>query len=106
MSGKEYPNNYDFVLASDFTDVEYDEFMQEMSSWIIPSSHCCIMRIENKDTGKIIEKSYRTMKGATNKLVQLVDDPANVITLVDDVSIHLLKYPDDYDSTESDPDAD
>ena len=96
MSGNPFPNNYDFVLASEFSEVDFAEFMQEMSSWNIPSSHCCIMRIENKETGKIKEMSYRTQRGAMNKLTQLVDDPANVITLCDDESIHLLKYPDDH----------
>ena len=99
MSGKEYPNNYEFVLASEFNETLYADFMDNMSAWLIPSSHSCIMRVENKKTGKIKEYSYRTDRGAANRIIQLADDPANIITIADNESIHLLKYPDDYDES-------
>ena len=96
MSGKEFPNNWQEVHDADpdqFDTCTFEEFMIGMSSWHIPSSHTCVMRVENTDTGKIKEFSYRTQRGTIQKLIKLVDDPANVITVADNESIHYLKYP-------------
>ena len=101
MSGNYFPNNWDEVAnAADehFNTYTYEEFMQAMSSWQIPSSHACIMRVENTDTNKIKEYSYRTDAGAAKRIIKLADDPANVITVVDNETIHLLIHPDN-DST-------
>ena len=97
MSGKYYPNNWDEIVNADddqFDTCTYEEFMFGLSSWMIPSSHACIMRVENTDTGKIKEYSYRTDTGAANRIVKLADDPANVITVADNETIHLLVHPD------------
>ena len=94
MNGKDFPNNYEYVLACQFNEIAYDDFMADMSSWNIPSSHACIMRVENTDTGKIKEFKYKTEVGAAKKIIALADNPANVITIVDNESIHLLIHPD------------
>ena len=96
MSGKYFPNNWDEIANADedqFDTCTYEEFMMGMSSWHIPSSHSCVMRVENTDTGRIKEYSYRTDSGAAKRIVKLADDPANVITIVDNETIHLLIHP-------------
>tara|TARA_A100001011_G_C13903035_1_gene671905 strand:+ start:312 stop:614 length:303 start_codon:yes stop_codon:yes gene_type:complete len=94
MSGKYFPNNYEFVKACEFNEMGYKEFMENLSSWSIPSSHACLMRVENTDTGKIKEYQYKTETGAAKKIIALADNPSNVITIVDNETIHLLIHPD------------
>ena len=99
MTRKYFPNNWQAVKDTpdeDFIPFEFDDFMELAMQWHIPSSHSCIMRIENRSTGKIREHAYKTTTGAQKKIVQLVDNPDNVIMICDDESIHLLKYPDEY----------
>ena len=51
---KSFPNNYDEVFATPseaFASKPYEEFMDMALMWHIPSSHCCIMRVEHKKTG-------------------------------------------------------
>lgn len=96
-NGKDFPNNWQFVHDADddqFTPCSYDEFDEISSMWSLNSSHCCIMRVENTDTGKVKEHAYKRMSNALKKLTTLADDPANVITVCDDHSIHFLIHPD------------
>lgn len=97
MNGKnEFPNNWQGIQDSpdeSFGELEYEDLMEMIHHWHIPSSHSCIMRIENTDTGKVKEIAYKTTGRAQRKIMQLVEDPSNVITICDDNSIHLLKYP-------------
>jgi len=96
MSGKEFPNNWQNIHDADdedFGTCTFEEFSQMMQLWALPSSIACIMRIENKDTGKIKELTYKRTSAASNKIVELVDDPANVITIMDDATIHHLVHP-------------
>lgn len=94
MNGKEFPNNWDEIAEAPdemFDTCTYEEFMIGMSNWHIPSSHAVIMRVTNTSTGKVTEHSYRKMGHARNKLIKLVDDPANEIVVCDNDSIHLIK---------------
>lgn len=96
-NGKEFPNNWQAVFDAepdDFGTCTFEEFMQMSAMWCIPSSHSCIMRVENTDTGKVKEYAYKRQQSALNKLTQLADDPANVITVCDDETIHYLIHPD------------
>ena len=98
MSGRYYPNNCDEIarLSDDeFESCTYEELMIAISLIRpIPSSHSCLMRVENTDTGKIKEYAYRTNTGACKRIIKLVDDPANVITIIDNEQTHLLIHPD------------
>ena len=91
---KEFPNNWQTVsdTPSDaFAEIEYDLFMDMLMMWEIPSSHCCIMRCENKKTGKISEFAYQKIHAAKKKLVQLAVDGDNEILVADEESIALFK---------------
>ena len=94
MSGKEFPNDWDEIAAAPdemFDTCTFEEFMIGMSHWHIPSSHCAILRVTNKDTGKVNEHAYRKMGAARNKMLKLVEDPANEIVICDNDTIHLIK---------------
>ena len=94
MSGKEFPNNWEEIHGAhdeDFETCTFEEFMHGMSMWQIPSSHAFLMRVYNSDTNKVTEHSYRKAGNARNKLMKLVEDPANEIVLADNYSIHLIK---------------
>ena len=96
MSGKEFPNNWQTVHDADdeeFGTCTYEEFQQAMATWSVPSSVAVIMRVENANTGKIKEYTYKRTHAACEKIAKLVDDPANVITLCDDDTIHYLVHP-------------
>jgi len=100
MSGKEFPNNWEEIAdAPDemFDTCTFEEFMIGMSNWHIPSSHAVIMRVTNKDTGKVKELAYQKMGSARNKMLKLVEDPANEIVICDNNSIHLIKQQDEPD---------
>ena len=104
MSGKYYPNNWDVVASLEDDEImpcTYEEFMDGLSMWALPSSHVCIMRVHNTDTGKVKEFCYQRQQAAVNKIVTLSDDPANVITIADSETIHLLIHPDNdaFDTT-------
>ncbi len=100
MSGKEFPNNWLEIAnapAEAFGTCTYEEFMDGMSIWMLPSSHAVILRVTNKKTGKVKETAYRKMGNARNKLIKLVDDPANEIVICDNESIHIIKQGDESD---------
>ena len=69
---KEFPNNWQAVSdtpSEEFAEIDYELMMNMLLMWEIPSSHCCIMRCENKRTGKISEFSYQRLHAAKRKLV-------------------------------------
>jgi len=96
MSNKEFPNNWQNVHDADdeqFGTCTHEEFMLASADWQVPSSVACILRVENTDTGKVKEYTYRRVHAACKKIETLVNDPANVITICDDESIHYLVHP-------------
>lgn len=91
---KVFPNNWQEVYdtpAEAFASLKYDDMMEMLMMWHIPSSHCCIMRVENKKTGKITEYSYQQLHAAKKRLVNLAMDEDNVILVADEDSIALFK---------------
>lgn len=93
---KEFPNNWQNVSdtpSDEFGEIEYELMMNMLMMWEIPSSHCCIMRCENRSTGKISEFSYQRLHAAKRKLVELAQDGDNEILVADEDSIALFKKP-------------
>ena len=91
---KTFPNNWQEVHdtpAEAFAELEYDTMMDMLMMWHIPSSHCCIMRVENKATGKIKEYSYQKLHAAKSRLVQLAQDKDNEILVADEDTIAVFK---------------
>jgi len=105
---KSFPNNYDEVFATPseaFASIPYEDFMEMALMWHIPSSHCCIMRVEHKKTGKITEHAYQRLSAAKNKLMALGEDRNYEVLVADDDSIALFKArpPFDYSDEFDDP---
>ena len=102
MSGKQkrkyFPNNVRRIqLVPDemFETHEYDELMEwRVCSWELASNIACIIRCENKATGKIQEFTYQQHKSATKKLEKLLADPDNTVTVATDEAVHQLFYKD------------
>ena len=102
MSGKEFPNNWEEIAGAhddDFETCTFEEFMQGMSFWQIPSSHACILRVYNRETHKVREYAYKHEHNARKRLLKECQDADNEIVLCDNYTIHLIKQ-----SNESDHD--
>ena len=101
MSNTDFPNNwakYAAAPASLFQSITWEEFHDwKLCSWDLPDSVACIVRCENKDTGKIKEWSYQQGHAAERRIFKLMEDPSNVVTVCDDQEIHLItaEYPTD-----------
>ena len=95
MSGKYYPNNWKAIKdAPDelFDTCSYDDFETwKLQGWEIPSSVSCIIRAEDHRTGKVKEYTYKTSKGARDRLMKIMDAGHHTVTIVDHSAIHLLK---------------
>ena len=73
-----YPNNWQEYKDADedmFVRHSFDELMTwKLANWELPSSVCCIIRIENTRTGKIKEHVYQN-GAADRKIAKLMQDP-------------------------------
>jgi hypothetical protein len=73
MSGKkEFPNNFEKYRQADarhFAPITWEEFYEwKLCQWELPSSICCIIRAEHKETGKITEHVYQKPSAVTKRL--------------------------------------
>ena len=100
MSGKKkyYPNNVSRIQKvpdSMFETHEFEELMEwRVCSWQLPSNIACIIRCDNKKTGKVKEFSYQQHASATKKIEKLLADPDNSVTIATEDSLHQLYYND------------
>ena len=95
MSGKYYPNNWKAIKDAPeeyFEPCSYEDFEAwKLSGWEIPSSVSCIIRAECERTGKVQEYTYKTARGARDRLMKLMDRGEYTVTICDHSSIHLIK---------------
>ena len=91
-----YPNNWQrYKDAPDdvFKSLTWEEFHDwKMCGWDLPESVLCLIRVENKDTGKVKEYAYSTPRGVSNRMQRLMADPANEITICDNDEIHFITH--------------
>ena len=74
-----------------FQSITYEDFDEwKISNWELPESVFCIIRVENKATGKVKELVYSQPAAAHKKLLALVEDPDNEVTICDNDAIHLI----------------
>ena len=98
------PNNWKAIRdtpAEYFEDPEkpltFDEFMEwKLGGFELPSSHVCIIRTMNINTGKVKEYAYKRPKAAKNKLVKLMERGDLEFTICDEDNVHLLTPKVDY----------
>ena len=102
MSGKYYPNNWEAIKEAPeeyFEPCSVDEFWEwKLNGWAMPSSVSCILRAENKHTGKIKEHVYRSPKHAVNRLVSYMETGDYEVTVCNHDSISLVVNNDADDS--------
>ena len=93
MKRKYYPNNWDAIKQCPphyFPEMPYDEFRDwKVFGYQLPSSHYGIVRIEDKDTGKIEEFTYKTEHHIRNRLKKEVGRNAEITIATDDGVYHL-----------------
>ena len=98
MSGKRkyFPNNIKRIQdAPDeiFEPLEFEEVMAwRVCSWELPESVACVIRCDNRKTGKIKEFTYQQHASATKKLDALTKDPDNIVTIATQEAVHQLFY--------------
>ena len=98
MSGKRkyFPNNVrriQQVPDEMFETHEFEELMEwRVCSWELASNIACVIRCENKETGKIKEYTYQQPSSANKKLEKLLAEPHNMITVATDDAVHQLFY--------------
>jgi hypothetical protein len=94
MTRKEFPNNWQEIHdtpSSNFAECDYDQFMMFSDIWEINSSHCAIIRCENKETKKVTEYSYQRPHAVAKKIAQLCEDPDNIVIMAMDEAIYQLQ---------------
>jgi hypothetical protein len=105
MAKKEYfPNNWqEYKDTSDdnFIPHTFEELMSwKVAGWELPSSVCCLIRVTNTDTKKVVEHVYQRRSAAQEKIAKLMHTPDVEFVVCDHQSIHHLSLPED--STVSD----
>ena len=96
-----FPNNWQrYKDAPDdlFEPISYEDFEHwKVSGWELPESVFCIIRVTDKTTLKVKEHVYQQPAAARKKLMKLVEDSNNEITVVDNDAIHLIEAINDED---------
>ena len=97
MNGKKQPyldNNwqaYHDAPAEMFDTCEFEEFMDwKGCSWELPATVKCLIRTQNKKTGKVKEYTYRQAAAAEKKIQALLDKPELEFTVVDQTAMHFI----------------
>jgi len=97
MSGRKrdyYPNNWQEYKDADddnFIPHTFEEIMSwKVAGWELPSSVCCIIRVNDLKSGKVKELVYQKRSAAQTKVNQLLSTPDVEFTVVDHESIHHL----------------
>ena len=73
----------------------FDDIMEwKVGGWELPSSVCCIIRVEDKDTGKVKEYVYSNSKSAVKFCNKLMEQ-GHEFTIVDEEQVHLMVPSDD-----------
>ena len=102
MSRKYYPNNWDAIKecpSSYFPAMPYEEFKDwKIHGYQLPSSHFGIVRIENLDTGKIEEVTYKSEYHARQRLKKEMKGNKNITLATMDGVYHLMPPPLDFNN--------
>ena len=68
----------------------FDDIMEwKVGGWELPSSVCCIIRVEHKDTGKVKEYVYSNAKSAVKFCNKLMEQ-GHEFTIVDEEQVQQM----------------
>ena len=102
MKRKYYPNNWEAIKQCPphyFPEMPYEEFKDwKIHGYQLPSSHFGIVRIENKDTGKIVEHTYKSEYHTKEKLKKVMKGNNHVTLATMDGVYHLMPPPIDFNN--------
>ena len=94
-----FPNNWkaikdapdDAFYNPDMGPLSFQDFMDwKLGNWEISSSHCCIIKVTDRHTGKIKEYAYSKPKAAVNFINKLLDQ-GHEFTMCDEEQVQLLQ---------------
>lgn len=92
---KYFDNNWQEYADADesmFIPHSYEEFMVwKGESWDLPSSVCCIIRVQDLDTLKVKEHVYRRQAAAEKKVQSLLEDDNIEFTVCRPDTMHLIQ---------------
>ena len=104
MSKKKYfPNNWKrykdeddsfFSLGNNVYHTFEDIMEWKVGGWELPSSVCCIIRVEDKETGRIKEYVYSNVKSAMKFCGKLMGE-GHEFTIVDEEQVQQMSPADD-----------
>ena len=87
-----------------FIPLAYDDFMDwKIAGWEIPSSVSCIIREDNRITGKVTEHVYKRQGDAKNKARAIMEAGESEFIVCSKDAVHVvypLEYEEDYDYEE------
>jgi len=94
---KYYPNNWDAIKqcpSNYFPEMPYEEFKEwKIHGYQLPSSHFGIVRIEDQETGKIEEFTYKSEYHTKERLKKEVGSNKHITLATDDGVYHLIPNP-------------
>ena len=95
---KYFPNNWrrykdspdDFFSLGGNVYHTFEDIMDwKVGGWELPSSVCCIIRVEHKDTGKVKEYVYSNAKSAVKFCNKLMEQ-GHEFTIVDEEQVQQM----------------
>ena len=100
---KYYPNNWEAISscpASYFPEMPYEDFKDwKIYGYQLPSSHFGIVRVENKDTGKIEEYTYKSEHHTKERMNKEMKKRNTTVTLATMEGVyHLMPPPIDFNN--------
>ena len=102
MRRKYYPNNWEAIKecpSSYFPEMLYEEFKDwKIHGYQLPSSHFGIVRIENLDTGKIEEATYKSEYHARQRLKKEMKGNKHITLATMDGVYNLMPPPLDFNN--------
>ena len=97
MKRKYYPNNWEAIRqcpASYFPEMPFEDFKDwKIYGYQLPSSHFGILRVENKDTGKIEEFTYKSEYHTKQKLKKEIGRNTHITLATMEGVYHLIPNP-------------
>ena len=64
---EEFDNNYDYIASlptASFSEFQFRDLLERAGSWELPEAYKAIVRIEDPETGRIIERAYKSQRRA------------------------------------------
>ena len=90
MAKKYFPNSIDAVMETEYDEVPAEQVFERLHLWDIPSSVCCLIRAEHKETGKISEFSYTSPYHAGMRIKKLAENDDHNIIMANEEAVFML----------------